>query len=97
MHATKAITLFKDECVSKYDTFLDKAEDWTRQAVDYYLVMFTVPLLYRKLLKETFFSFRKMFHTRKQLLALTNQCFDIKEEVSKYQDYINEVEHFKIL
>ncbi|KAM4672252.1 serine/threonine-protein kinase TBK1 isoform 2-T6 [Amazona ochrocephala] len=64
LHATKAITLFKDECVSKYDIFLDKAEDWTR----------------------------KMFHTRKQLLALTNQCFDIKEEVSKYQDYINELQ-----
>lgn len=42
----------------------------------------------RKLL---LFSFRKMLHTRKQLLALTNQCFDIEEEVSKYQDYINEV------
>nr|XP_009924404.1 PREDICTED: serine/threonine-protein kinase TBK1-like isoform X1 [Haliaeetus albicilla]XP_009924405.1 PREDICTED: serine/threonine-protein kinase TBK1-like isoform X1 [Haliaeetus albicilla] len=64
LHATKAIALFKDECVSKYDTFLDKAEDWTR----------------------------KMLHTRKQLLALTNQCFDIEEEVSKYQDYINELQ-----
>lgn len=64
MHATKAIALFKDECVSKYDAFLDKAEDWTR----------------------------KMLHTRKQLLALTNQCFDIEEEVSKYQDYINELQ-----
>lgn len=41
-----------------------------------------------------FFSFRKMLHVRKQLLALTNQCFDIEEEVSKYQDYINEVEFF---
>ncbi|KAM9264083.1 serine/threonine-protein kinase TBK1 isoform 6-T7 [Cariama cristata] len=64
LHATKAIALFKDECVSKYDTFLDKAEDWTR----------------------------KMLHTRKQLLALTNQCFGIEEEVSKYQDYINELQ-----
>ncbi|XP_042671790.1 serine/threonine-protein kinase TBK1 isoform X1 [Centrocercus urophasianus] len=64
LHATKAIALFKDECVSKYDAFLDKAEDWTR----------------------------KMLHTRKQLLALTNQCFDIEEEVSKYQDYINELQ-----
>uniref|UniRef100_A0A8C0HN04 TANK binding kinase 1 n=1 Tax=Buteo japonicus TaxID=224669 RepID=A0A8C0HN04_9AVES len=64
LHATKAIALFKDECVSKYDTFLDKAEDWTR----------------------------KMLHTRKQLLALANQCFDIEEEVSKYQDYINELQ-----
>lgn len=64
LHATKAIALFKDECVSKYDTFLDKAEDWTR----------------------------KMLHIRKQLLALTNQCFDIEEEVSKYQDYINELQ-----
>ncbi|XP_059702960.1 serine/threonine-protein kinase TBK1 [Haemorhous mexicanus] len=64
LHATKAIALFKDECVSKYETFLDKAEDWTR----------------------------KMLHTRKQLLALTNQCFGIEEEVSKYQDYINELQ-----
>uniref|UniRef100_G1NCV5 Serine/threonine-protein kinase TBK1 n=1 Tax=Meleagris gallopavo TaxID=9103 RepID=G1NCV5_MELGA len=64
LHATKAIALFKDECVSKYDAFLDKAEDWTR----------------------------KMLHTRKQLLALTKQCFDIEEEVSKYQDYINELQ-----
>ncbi|KAM6146153.1 serine/threonine-protein kinase TBK1 isoform 2-T2 [Phoenicopterus ruber ruber] len=64
LHATKAIALFKDECVSKYDTFLDKAEDWAR----------------------------KMLHIRKQLLALTNQCFDIEEEVSKYQDYINELQ-----
>ncbi|KAM7056060.1 serine/threonine-protein kinase TBK1 isoform 4-T7 [Acridotheres tristis] len=64
LHATKAVALFKDECVSKYDTFLDKAEDWTR----------------------------KMLHTRKQLLALTNQCFGIEEEVSKYQDYINELQ-----
>ncbi|NXT20053.1 TBK1 kinase, partial [Syrrhaptes paradoxus] len=67
LHATKAIALFKDECVSKYDTFLDKAEDWTRQAIDF-------------------------FNIWKQLLALTNQCFDIEEEVSKYQDYINELQ-----
>ncbi|KAH0616644.1 hypothetical protein JD844_027919 [Phrynosoma platyrhinos] len=31
IHATKAMTLFKEECVSKYETFLDKAEDWMRQ------------------------------------------------------------------
>lgn len=31
LHATKAIALFKEECVSKYDKFLDKSEDWTRQ------------------------------------------------------------------
>lgn len=36
--------------------------------------------------------FRKMLHLRKQLLSLTNQCFDIEEEVSKYQDYTNEVQ-----
>uniref|UniRef100_A0A8B9T2F0 TANK binding kinase 1 n=1 Tax=Anas platyrhynchos TaxID=8839 RepID=A0A8B9T2F0_ANAPL len=64
LHATKAIALFKEECVSKYEVFLDKSEDWTR----------------------------KMLHVRKQLLALTNQCFDIEEEVSKYQDYINELQ-----
>ncbi|NXU60602.1 TBK1 kinase, partial [Horornis vulcanius] len=67
LHATKAIALFKDECVSKYDTFLDKAEDWTRQAIDFFSIW-------------------------KQLLALTNQCFGIEEEVSKYQDYINELQ-----
>lgn len=33
-----------------------------------------------------------MLHLRKQLLALTNQCFDIEEEVSKYQDYTSEVQ-----
>lgn len=33
-----------------------------------------------------------MLHLRKQLLSLTNQCFDIEEEVSKYQDYTNEVQ-----
>ncbi|XP_043349868.1 serine/threonine-protein kinase TBK1 isoform X5 [Dermochelys coriacea] len=64
LHATKAISLFKDECVSKYETFLDKAEDWMR----------------------------KMLHLRKQLLTITRQCFDIEEEVSKYQDYINELQ-----
>lgn len=35
---------------------------------------------------------RKMLHLRKQLLSLTNQCFDIEEEVSKYQDYTNELQ-----
>uniref|UniRef100_A0A803YEX8 Serine/threonine-protein kinase TBK1 n=1 Tax=Meleagris gallopavo TaxID=9103 RepID=A0A803YEX8_MELGA len=50
--------------------------------------------IYICILKENyyFFSFRKMLHTRKQLLALTKQCFDIEEEVSKYQDYINELQ-----
>uniref|UniRef100_A0A8C0HJX9 Serine/threonine-protein kinase TBK1 n=1 Tax=Chelonoidis abingdonii TaxID=106734 RepID=A0A8C0HJX9_CHEAB len=64
LHATKAISLFKDECVSKYEAFLDKAEDWMR----------------------------KIIHLRKQLLTITRQCFDIEEEVSKYQDYINELQ-----
>uniref|UniRef100_A0A2K6M4X3 Serine/threonine-protein kinase TBK1 n=1 Tax=Rhinopithecus bieti TaxID=61621 RepID=A0A2K6M4X3_RHIBE len=36
--------------------------------------------------------FEKMLHLRKQLLSLTNQCFDIEEEVSKYQDYTNELQ-----
>ncbi|XP_055481944.1 serine/threonine-protein kinase TBK1 isoform X2 [Psammomys obesus] len=35
---------------------------------------------------------RKMLHLRKQLSSLTNQCFDIEEEVSKYQDYTNELQ-----
>nr|XP_060515642.1 serine/threonine-protein kinase TBK1 [Panthera onca] len=61
-HATKAMTHFTDECVKKYEAFLDKSEEWMR----------------------------KMLHLRKQLLSLTNQCFDIEEEVSKYQDYTNE-------
>lgn len=39
--------------------------------------------------------FRKMFLLRKQLLSLTNQCFDIEEEVSKYQDYTNEVQPWR--
>ncbi|XP_044278962.1 serine/threonine-protein kinase TBK1 isoform X2 [Varanus komodoensis] len=64
LHATKAMTLFKEECVSKYDTFLDKAEDWIR----------------------------KMFNLRKQLLSLRKLCFDIEDEVSKYQDYVNELQ-----
>ncbi|XP_067420205.1 serine/threonine-protein kinase TBK1 isoform X2 [Emydura macquarii macquarii] len=64
LHATKAISLFKDECVIKYETFLDKAEDWMR----------------------------KMLHLRKQLLTLNSQCFGIEEEISKYQDYINELQ-----
>ncbi|ELW61960.1 Serine/threonine-protein kinase TBK1 [Tupaia chinensis] len=63
-HATKAMTHFTDECVKKYEAFLDKSEEWMR----------------------------KMLHLRKQLLSLTNQCFDIEEEVSKYQDYTNEGE-----
>nr|XP_045009426.1 serine/threonine-protein kinase TBK1 isoform X2 [Jaculus jaculus] len=63
-HATKAMSHFTDECVKKYEVFLDKSEDWMK----------------------------KMFHLRKQLLSLTNQCFDIEEEVSKYQDYTNELQ-----
>ncbi|OWK17096.1 TBK1, partial [Cervus elaphus hippelaphus] len=54
----------RNECVKKYETFLDKSEEWMR----------------------------KMLHLRKQLLSLTNQCFDIEEEVSKYQDYTNELQ-----
>uniref|UniRef100_A0A287AQR0 T2K n=1 Tax=Sus scrofa TaxID=9823 RepID=A0A287AQR0_PIG len=63
-HATKAMTHFTEECVKKYEAFLDKSEEWMR----------------------------KMLHLRKQLLSLTNQCFDIEEEVSKYQDYTNELQ-----
>ncbi|XP_021097194.1 serine/threonine-protein kinase TBK1 isoform X3 [Heterocephalus glaber] len=63
-HATKAMTHFSDECVKKYEAFLDKSEEWMR----------------------------KMLHLRKQLLSLTNQCFDIEEEISKYQDYTNELQ-----
>uniref|UniRef100_A0ABM5GFU2 Serine/threonine-protein kinase TBK1 n=1 Tax=Pogona vitticeps TaxID=103695 RepID=A0ABM5GFU2_9SAUR len=64
VHATKAMTLFKEECVKKYETFLNKADDWMR----------------------------KMLHLRKQLLTLRNLCFDIEEEVSKYQDYVYELQ-----
>ncbi|XP_050021483.1 serine/threonine-protein kinase TBK1 [Alexandromys fortis] len=63
-HATKAMSHFTEECVKKYEAFLDKSEEWMR----------------------------KMFLLRKQLLSLTNQCFDIEEEVSKYQDYTNELQ-----
>uniref|UniRef100_A0A7I2V2F4 T2K n=1 Tax=Homo sapiens TaxID=9606 RepID=A0A7I2V2F4_HUMAN len=63
-HATKAMTHFTDECVKKYEAFLNKSEEWIR----------------------------KMLHLRKQLLSLTNQCFDIEEEVSKYQEYTNELQ-----
>ncbi|XP_078532253.1 serine/threonine-protein kinase TBK1 [Lissotriton helveticus] len=31
LHATKALSLFKDECVLKYETFLNQAEDWMRE------------------------------------------------------------------
>ncbi|KAM4747826.1 serine/threonine-protein kinase TBK1 [Rhinophrynus dorsalis] len=62
IHATKAFSLFKDECVGKYEVFRNKAQDWMR----------------------------KMVLLRKQLLPLTSQCFDIEEEVSKCQHYINE-------
>ena len=46
----------------------------------------------RLLANRLLLVFRKMFLLRKQLLSLTNQCFDIEEEVSKYQDYTNEVQ-----
>ncbi|XP_034983689.2 serine/threonine-protein kinase TBK1 isoform X2 [Zootoca vivipara] len=64
LHATKAMTLFKEECVTKYEVFLDKAEEWMR----------------------------KMLLLRKQLMNLRKLCFDIEEEVSKYQDYVNELQ-----
>lgn len=38
-----------------------------------------------------------MLHLKKQLLSLTNQCLDIEEEISKYQDYTNEVQLSKYL
>lgn len=38
-----------------------------------------------------------MLHLKKQLLSLTNQCLDIEEEISKYQDYTNEVQLPKYL
>ncbi|XP_054844696.1 serine/threonine-protein kinase TBK1 isoform X1 [Eublepharis macularius] len=64
LHATKAMTLFNEECVSKYKIFLNKAEDWMR----------------------------KMLHLRRQLLTLRKQCFDIEEEVSRYQVFVNELQ-----
>ncbi|XP_053261528.1 serine/threonine-protein kinase TBK1 [Podarcis raffonei] len=64
LHATKAMTLFKEECVTKYEVFFDKAEDWMR----------------------------KMLLLRKQLMNLRKLCFDIEEEVSKYQDYVNDLQ-----
>ncbi|XP_073476212.1 serine/threonine-protein kinase TBK1 isoform X1 [Aquarana catesbeiana] len=62
LHATKAYTLYKEECIGKYETFRLKVQEWMR----------------------------KMIHLRKQLFTLRNQCFDIAEEVSKCQHYINE-------
>ncbi|KAG8447019.1 hypothetical protein GDO86_014460 [Hymenochirus boettgeri] len=62
IHATKAYSLFKDECVGKYEAFRSKVLDWMR----------------------------KMIHVRKSLLSLTNQCFDLEEEVTKCQHYINQ-------
>ncbi|XP_053318026.1 serine/threonine-protein kinase TBK1 [Spea bombifrons] len=62
LHSKKAASLFKDECVAKYDEFRSKAQDWMRK---------TIVL-------------------RKQLLTLTSQCFDIEEEVTKCQHYINQ-------
>lgn len=64
IHATKAMSLFKEECVSKYAVFLEKSEDWMR----------------------------KMLPLRKQLLTLRKRCFDIEEEVSQYQDYVNDLQ-----
>ncbi|MEE6480467.1 hypothetical protein FKM82_012582 [Ascaphus truei] len=62
IHAAKASSLFKDECVGKYEIFCSKTQDWMR----------------------------KMLVLGKQLSTLSNQCFDIEEEVSKCQHYINE-------
>ncbi|XP_077121329.1 serine/threonine-protein kinase TBK1 [Ranitomeya variabilis] len=62
IQATKAHTLFTDECVSKYESFRSKVQEWMR----------------------------KMMLLRKQLFTLKSQCFDIAEEVSKCQHYINE-------
>ncbi|KAE8615489.1 hypothetical protein XENTR_v10008533 [Xenopus tropicalis] len=62
IHSTKAYSLFKDECVGKYEGFRSKALDWMR----------------------------KMIHVRKQLFSLKSQCFEIEEEVSKCQHYINQ-------
>ncbi|KAM4039138.1 serine/threonine-protein kinase TBK1 [Anomaloglossus baeobatrachus] len=62
IQATKAHTLFKDECVSKYESFRSKVQEWMR----------------------------KMMLLRKQLFTVKSQCFDIAEEVSKCQHYINE-------
>lgn len=50
----------------------------------------------RQLINQLFLIFRKMLHLRKQLLSLANQCLDIEEEVSKYQDYTNEVHLSKV-
>ncbi|KAM8973388.1 serine/threonine-protein kinase TBK1 [Pelodytes ibericus] len=33
LHAKKAASLFKDECVAKYDAFCNKAQDWMRQMI----------------------------------------------------------------
>ncbi|XP_053545760.1 serine/threonine-protein kinase TBK1-like [Bombina bombina] len=62
IHATKAFSFFKNECIGKYNAFCSKAQEWMR----------------------------KMHVLRKQLLALTRQCFDIEDEVSKCEHYINE-------
>ncbi|CAH2277812.1 serine threonine- kinase TBK1 [Pelobates cultripes] len=62
LHAKKATSLFKDECVAKYDIFRSMSQDWMR----------------------------KMIVLRKQLLTITNQCFDIEKEVTKCQHYIEE-------
>ncbi|XP_041444563.1 serine/threonine-protein kinase TBK1-like isoform X1 [Xenopus laevis] len=62
IHATKAFSLFKDECVGKYEVFRSKTLDWMR----------------------------KMIHVRKQLFSVKSQCFDIEEELSKCQLYINQ-------
>ncbi|KAM5170615.1 serine/threonine-protein kinase TBK1 isoform 1-T2 [Mantella aurantiaca] len=62
LHATKAFTMYNEECVGKYEDFRLKVQEWMR----------------------------KMIQLRKQLFTLRNQCFDIAEEVSKCQHYINE-------
>ncbi|NP_001086516.1 serine/threonine-protein kinase TBK1 [Xenopus laevis] len=62
LHAAKAYSLFKDECVGKYEVFRSKTLEWMR----------------------------KMIHVRKQLFSIKSKCFDIEEEASKCQHYINQ-------
>ncbi|KAM4678197.1 serine/threonine-protein kinase TBK1 [Discoglossus pictus] len=62
INATKAFSLFKDECVGKYEIFRSKAQEWLK----------------------------KMVVLRKQLLTVTSQCYDIEDEVTKCEHYINE-------
>lgn len=79
-------------CQQVWDIFgqgrgLDEARDWFIRVQHRDSTM----ILLIAFLKYFFFASRKMLHLRKQLLTITRQCFDIEEEVSKYQDYINEV------